>query len=372
MSTSRIRVASVPANHVYVRHLAPVEQQPGKPEVVRLDDPRPSNLAPGESSRWWPPAMLEPGWVDAHHGEFDVFHIHFGFDARSPEDLQALVDALRKHRKPLVYTAHDLRNPHHDSRTLHDAQLAVLMRAAEEVITLTDGAAAEISRRWGRTARIIPHPHIVPLERMQDFASRPPRSDGRYRVGVHAKSLRASMNPLPVVRALVDLANQDQDILIQVNGHRDVLEPGGARFDANLAAFLDEASSNGALDLRIHDFLDDESFWDYLWQLDASVLPYRFGTHSGWLEACRDVGTAVIAPTCGYYADQGPVFSYENNETVFDAESFQSAVLAAKAAGPAQPVGEHLRRDARERIAAEHAEIYTRVLASPRTRGGVA
>ena len=39
----------------------------------------------------------------------------------------------------------------------------------------------------------------------------------------------------------------------------------------------------------------------------SSVLPYRFGTHSGWLEACYDLGTAVVAPTCGFYAEQQPL-----------------------------------------------------------------
>ena len=37
------------------------------------------------------------------------------------------------------------------------------------------------------------------------------------------------------------------------------------------------------------------------------MLPYRFGTHSGWLEACYDLGTPVLAPDCGFYAEQRPV-----------------------------------------------------------------
>ncbi len=65
----------------------------------------------------------------------------------------------------------------------------------------------------------------------------------------------------------------------------------------------------------MHDYLaDDRAFFGYLNSLDVSVLPYRFGTHSGWLEACRDVGTTVVAPTCGYYAEQGPVLSYAMDE----------------------------------------------------------
>ena len=50
-----------------------------------------------------------------------------------------------------------------------------------------------------------------------------------------------------------------------------------------------------------------------------SVLPYRFGTHSGWLEACVDLGTAVVAPSCGFYAEQQPVHSYRHDEDGLDA-----------------------------------------------------
>ena len=70
----------------------------------------------------------------------------------------------------------------------------------------------------------------------------------------------------------------------------------------------------GLLDLRVHDYFTDDELWRYLSSLDVSVLPYRFGTHWGWLEACRDLGTAVIAPTCGYFADQAPVLSYQHDE----------------------------------------------------------
>lgn len=45
--------------------------------------------------------MLEPGWVSANHERFNVFHVHFGFDAVGPDALDAVVDELRSHRKPL-------------------------------------------------------------------------------------------------------------------------------------------------------------------------------------------------------------------------------------------------------------------------------
>src|SRR5690349_5113303 len=100
-----VRVASVPANHVYVRHIgAPDERDP----VVRLADPVPADgeTVPGG---WWPPVMLDVAWIAAHAGEFDVFHIHFGFDAKPPAELEAICGALEEVGAPLVVTVHDLR-----------------------------------------------------------------------------------------------------------------------------------------------------------------------------------------------------------------------------------------------------------------------
>ena len=95
--------------------------------------------------------------------DFDVFHLHFGFDACDPAELAELVATLRRRGKPFVFTVHDLRNPHHSRREAHDAQLDVLVPAADALVTLTQGAAAEIRRRWGREAVVIPHPHVVEL-----------------------------------------------------------------------------------------------------------------------------------------------------------------------------------------------------------------
>ena len=123
--------------------------------------------------------MLSPGRVREHDADFDVMHVQFGFDAQSAEALAGLVTELRRCGKRLVYTAHDLRNPHHAVRQAHDAHLDVLIPAADEVITLTPGAAAEIERRWGREPVVLPHPHVIELDRF-----RPRRKDGdRWTVG---------------------------------------------------------------------------------------------------------------------------------------------------------------------------------------------
>ncbi|MFH8423974.1 DUF5133 domain-containing protein [Streptomyces sp. NPDC018038] len=346
-----VRVASVPAGHVYVRHCSVPDGADG---VVRLADPRP-NGAPSTSQRWWPPVMLDPGWVEAHHGEFDVFHLHFGFDAQGPDALAALVAALRRHGKPLVYTAHDLRNPHQADPGPHLAALDVLVPAADRLITLTPGAAAEIAARWNRTATVLPHPHVV----QPPLVTRPrPHREG-FRVGVHAKSLRANMAVLPVVRVLADTVAALDDAELAVNIHHEVDDPAAHAHDPALMAELRKLADRGALTLRVHDYFDDDQLWEYLGGLDLSVLPYTFGTHSGWLEACHDLGTAVAAPDCGYYAQQRPCLTYGHSQRDgLDAGTLEEAVREAYRTRPAWRATADGRAAERARIAASHREIY--------------
>lgn len=348
-----IVVASVPGSHVYVRHIA--DEQPDG--VVRLADPDPDDPSRSTVTRWWPPVMLSPEWIA--RTDFDVFHVQFGFDAWEPAQLEAIADAVHARGARLVHTVHDLRNPHHTDPALHDAQLRVLLAHADEVLTLTPGAAAEVQRRYRRRPTVVAHPHVVELDTMATYAARP-RREGPFRFGLHVKSLRASLAPETVLPVLVEAVAALPDAVLQVNGHREVLEGGSDRHDAALAAELRRLEADGALELHVHDYLPDDELWDYLHGLDASVLPYRFGTHSGWLEACRDLGTAVIAPSCGFFAEQGPVHSYGLDEQHFDAPSLAHAVRTAYDAGPVAPVTVTERRRQRAAVAAAHREVYAR------------
>jgi hypothetical protein len=338
-----VRIASVPAGHVYVRHL--VDPDPSADDRVRrLPDP-PVPGAP--AGRWWPPPMLEPSWVRAHAAAFDVLHVHFGFDDRTPAQLAALVDAVHTAGRALVVTVHDLRNPHHADPAAHDAALDVLVPAADAVLTLTPGAAAEIARRWGRRAVVVPHPHVVPLDRPAD---RGPRRAG-FLVGMHAKG-RANSDPVPVARALAAAVADLPGAHLRVDAADD--ERGRA-----VAAEL------SGLDVRVHPPFGDDELWDHLAGLDLSVLPYRFGTHSGWLEACHDLGTAVLAPDLGFYGEQAPCLRYTHDD--LDA-SVAAAVRRAHAERPAWRADPVARAAQRTRIAAVHARVYREAVAR-RMRG---
>jgi glycosyltransferase involved in cell wall biosynthesis len=190
-----------------------------------------------------------------------------------------------------------------------------------------------------------------------------PRSErAAFRVGLHLKSLRASMDPLRILPDLVRAVRELPDAVLQVNGHCDVLAPDGDRRHDLLATYLERGAARGDLELRVHDFFSDDDLWDYLESLDVSVLPYRFGTHSGWLEACRDLGTAVVAPSCGYYGEQGRGHTFVHDEDAYDGESLQAAVHAAWAGGPVPPLAVEMRRAQRAAVAREHRRIYRSVL----------
>jgi hypothetical protein len=350
-----IRVASVPAAHVYVEHLSDPD---GDGDVYRLPDPPPDDPLP-LVGQWWPPAMLSVDWIDDHHDEFDVFHVQFGFDAQDPANLNAIADELARRGKPLVYTVHDLRNPHHDRPDAHDAHLDILIRRADELITLTPGAARTIQARWGRRPIVVTHPHVVEWERMR--APRPTHDD--FTVGVHAKSVRASMSPLPVIQTLQQAVSDLPGARVVVNVHHDVFDRDGRRHLPDLADHLQRAFERNEIDLRVHDCYTDAELWDYLQGLDVSVLPYKFGTHSGWLEACFDLGTTVIAPDCGYFADQRPCLTYGHSERGLDRTSLQQAVRTAYERRPSWRADITERRAERARIAAAHRAIYERLLA---------
>jgi hypothetical protein len=307
--------------------------------------------------------MLETRWVRDHADEFDLFHVQFGFDGRHPEQLSELVALLAELGKPLLYTVHDLRNPNHEEHDLHAEQMAVLVEAADALVTLTGCAAARIEERYGRQAVVIPHPHVVPLDLLAERYSSPRPAADPPRVGVHLKSMRANMVGLPLLRALTE-GDGIGPARLRVDIHREIWDSRAPAFRGDLRTTLEHLAGRGDLELHVHDYYSDVELYDYLAGLDVAILPYRFGTHSGWLEACRDLGTSVVAPSCGCYADQGPAFIYRCDEDGLDGASLREAVRRATRAARARDlttVG--WRREQRAEIAAAHERLYRRVLA---------
>jgi hypothetical protein len=345
-----LTVASIPATHPYVSSVVDAT------EMTLLPDPVPLGAsAPGQ---WWPPRLLEPTYLRDHLDDIDVLHVHFGFDSHSPEQLAEVVDLLTQRRVPLVVTVHDLQNPHFADQTLHAERLDVLVPAAATVITLTDGAAAEIGRRWSRDAAVLPHPHVLPLDAVG--ARRERRT--RPVVGIHGKNLRANVDPWPLLDRMVE--HRSPDWCLRLDLDEEVLhapragEAGSQRLDRYRRA---------GVDVRMHPRFTDAQLTDYLAEVDVLVLPYRHGTHSGWIEACHDAGVQTVVPDCGHFHRQhpGPVFGYGTG--YFDADSFDEAVSAAvgsaSAASTAPDDNRRLHRaEQRRQVRATTGRLYRRAL----------
>ncbi|CAN5894611.1 hypothetical protein BH24ACT8_BH24ACT8_15510 [soil metagenome] len=352
---SRVRVLSLPAGHRYVAHLADPDGADG---VVRLDDPQVPGAGPGV---WWPSPALGPAWLREHRADFDLVHLHFGFESRTTSQLADWVATLRSLRRPLVYTVHDLVNPNLVDQTAHRDLLDVLVPAADELITLTEGAAGQIRRDWGRTPDVVPHPHMVPLDLVAP--QRPERHGVRdgLRVGVHLKSLRANTCPVPLLQALVTACRQVQGARLVVHAHRELRRPGFLRHDPALVDLLDRLEDRDDAAVAWVDRMDDRLLGDYLRGLDVLVLPHRWGTHSGWLEECRDLGTAVLAPDVGHFAEQGPVLSFRLRDGQPDLPSLERALRRATRTPPPGATRAD-RLEQRRLIAAAHRRVYRAAL----------
>ncbi|WP_284230013.1 glycosyltransferase family protein [Mycobacterium antarcticum] len=342
-----LTVASVPAGHPYVGSVVDTAR------VRLLPDPVPQDATmPGQ---WWPPRLLQLDYLLRHVGTFDVLHVHFGFEDYTVEQLRQVLELLDRHRVPLVLTVHDLHNPHFADPVRHLSQLDVLVPAAAVVITLTPGAASEILGRWGREAIVLPHPHVLPL----GLVGAPRASRAVPVVGVHGKALRASVQPWPILDALIE-----GDLPACVV--RFDLDDGAGSIAADSMARLEEYRRAG-VDVRVHPRFTDADFAAYLTELDVAVLPYRFGTHSGWAEACYDAGTTVVSPLCGFFAEQhpGPVFDY--GTATFDPNELRAAVslgLETPRPGVEDLTKRHQRARERQWVRDRTTQLYERAVAT--------
>lgn len=361
-----ITIASVPTAHPYIAHLRPVHSSPGLHAVSRLPDPVPAGAQTNDP--WWPPRWLDPLWLADHLDRFDLMHLHFGFDGLPTPQLEHVVQVLRGGGKPLVFTVHDLHNPHFADNTLHSAHLGVLVTAADEVVTLTRGAAAEIRDRWNVEATVVPHPHVVPL----DLVGHPRSPTSVFVVGIHAKNLRANLDPLAVMDTVVSATSEFPDAMVRLDIDDGVFAPDDRRGAASVGAAL-RRFEHRDVDVRVHPRFDDEQLWQYLTDIDVSVLPYRFGTHSGWLEACHDLGTAVVAPDCGYFSDQKRCHTFEFGIDRFEPATLRRALHDAHAARSTPSQAVRATREAeRAEIAQRYDAVYARAIARHTTRVGAA
>ncbi|KTR64516.1 hypothetical protein SA15R_10035 [Rothia kristinae] len=333
-----------------------------------LPDP---GAARDETAAWRPSPVLDPRWIRRHAERFDIVHVHFGFEACDPRTIEAFCREVRACSRLLVLTVHDLSNPQlpaeHQEGFL--ACLDALVRHADQVLTLTPTAAGEIERRWGRRAVVVEHP---PLLLGPDAAAAPriapPRREdpaqapaGPARLGVLLKDARPSLD-LEAVAGLAEVL--DQPPAADGSGARlEILHHGrfrAGREEAVAALFARLADRPTARLLRTGR-LDDAALEAWLRGLDALVLPYGHGTHSGLLELACDLGVRVLVSDRGHFAAQRP--GVVSAVDLHDRAALGRAVEQLLRTPRPAPM---TRAEARHRITAvraEHTAIYRSLLA---------
>jgi hypothetical protein len=322
-------VATIPHSDPYVDAVLP----PGVERVGSAADPSP-----------W----LDPAYLAEHAREIDVLHVHAGLGHLAGTEVECWSETVRRLRVPLVVTVHQLRDPDQDARVRHDAHLAALLSTAEVVFTLTPGAADEIGERFGRTAIVVAHPSVA--------AADPDVGSERGLVGIRVGPSSAAVpDAAALVRAAVSGA-------VSGGGRLRVLV--GSDNQSGIDPDIWQMAGRGEIELVVHPRSEEVA---QLQRLHVVVLPQRCGTHSRDLEICRDVGTRVVAPTCGWFAHQwSEVVSYGNDEVGgLDPVSLTGAVAVALTRPMPRPADRAWREEQRAAVARVHREVYAQVAADP-------
>jgi hypothetical protein len=321
-----IRVATVPYADAYAEAVLP----PGVARIGPAGDPSP-----------W----LDAEFLTAHAEDVDVLHVHAGYGHLDVAALEHWTETVRRSGVPLVVTVHQLRDPGQPDGARHAAHLTVLLSTAELVLTLTPGAAEEINDRFGRTPIVVAHPSVAAP--VADLGAE------RGLVGVPVgRPSPAVPDPLAVVRVALSGARSG-------GGRLRVLVD--AAQVADLHPGIRTLAEDGDLELVVH----DGDWVAQLQQLHVAVLPQRCGTHSRDVEICRDVGTRVVAPNCGWFADQwSDVVPYCNDEDGgLDPVSLTVAITAALARPMPRPADREWRAEQRAAVQRVHADVYAHVAA---------
>jgi hypothetical protein len=290
------------------------------------------------------PSPWLSGWhLTAHADDVDVVHLHTGFGHLAEAELERWTEGVRRLGVPLVVTVHHLRDPADPGSPRHDAHLRAVLATAEVVLALTPGAADVIAERFGRTAIVVACPALAVPE--------PELGAERGLVGLRLDPPSpAAPEPVALVRAALSGA-------VSGGGRLRVLVA-----DGPVPPVVTTLAERGELEVEHR----AAGRWAaQLQQLHVAVLPEQCGTHSRDLEVCRDVGTRVVAPRCGWFTEQwADVVPYGTDERCGpDPVSLSAAVAAALTRPMPRPADRAWRREQAAAVARVHRDVYRQVAA---------
>lgn len=260
-----MRIAHVPNDHPYVRSVDPTS--------IPVDDP-----------------LSVTDLLDA---DVDVVHVHFGFEHLAPAEMSSWIDDVRRCGLALVHTVHDIDNPHLVDQRDHHARTAELVRRSDVVTTLTDQAAHEVHREWGRRPAVVAHPPIL--------TERPPNGPGEAvsenaSVLVWMSTLRPNLDLVAIGR-LVEDTTSELDLVVR--------RESWASASHELRLVVSTMASRPNVQLSLVDRLADDELARRIAASSVLVLAYSWGTHSGLVELATDVGSPAVTTPNGAREDQG-------------------------------------------------------------------
>jgi hypothetical protein len=316
--------------------------------TIPFTDPYVDAVLPAGVVRVGPAGDLSP-WLDVtyligHAAAIDVLHLHAGRERVAEAAVQCWTETVRRLGIPLIVTVHRLRPARARRDVVLDAHLDAVLAHAEVVLTLSRGAADEIAERFGRTAIVVAHPSVSVPD--------PELGAERGLVGLRlGPASPAVPDPAAVVRAA-------QSGAVSGGGRLRLLVD--AADERALSRSVRRAAASGEVEVVVHPAADLAA---QLQQLHVAVLPEGCGTHSRDLEICRDVGTGVVAPSCGWFSDQwSEVVSYDAHESSDRGPvSLTAAISAALTRPMPRPADRVWRAEQRAAVQRVHAEIYAQV-----------
>lgn len=243
--------------------------------------------------------------------DVDVAHVHLGHDYLSVGAVERAMASLASSGVPVLLTVHDI---HHPS-DLEDPQLldrvGALVTASARVVTLTEEDALRMLERWDVAAAVVPHPRLLDESEISTAvrAANHLRGDGPGPVvGVLLERMGENIEGPELLDNLagVPIGRQDAELRILVES-RSWQEAVGEEPGTHGDPLVSELAGEGdwrSVRLVTYEALDLGPLLPELAALDVCVLPYRFASHSTWLELCRDLGVAAVFPDVGFLAEQ--------------------------------------------------------------------
>lgn len=288
-----VNVLHIPCNTPYVRKLQDEKQ-------LKISNGRKlqSGVIPDE---------ITYKWIDDHHDSeefwsaFDVCHLHYGFEFEELELVKRVLEEIKKHRKKIVFTCHEISSVHGVKQEEYLKYLKAIVEASDSVITLTEMAKAKIleTMQIDDGISVIPHGFVVdpktedwsehtkerglPPEVLLFGALRANRDTATSFINIALNAERLGCRVTLVTRPFTHQQLSDDPVL-------------------RTALTVGMGSSRTSVELSLP--ISDEEVMNRVKWADMMVLPYTLAGHSGQLELAYDCGVIPVFTNVGYFSSQ--------------------------------------------------------------------